>query len=317
MNKETLHRFKINRLQGWFVEHGGRIHKSLKIIHDDTAGYHLRLHAGQELSDVSPNDLVFCPLRLSVSVANVKGTGSNWLESFLTRFHDAPEVITRFLLIEQYRLGEDSFWWPYLDMLPKPADHQHSEPPFDTPLWFGEDDCIWLGGTNLSAARRLREEAWKREFEEGMALLSAGSKLRVSLDRVDWCVCASVNGRDNPNASRALYKWAATVLTSRCFPSSLLTPLKKNQCSTSAASGDDLISCSKASKGISKYPILFPVLDLANHDPMARVIWNVDSEGFTLTSLEGCRSGQQVYNNYGPKGNEECMSTLCLIVLYL
>ena len=187
LNRES----KIDRLERWFLAHGGRIHQSLMIAHDDDAGHHLRVCSGCELPDMPTTNLVFCPLRLSLSLTDIDPANSHWPEPFLTRFNDAPEVITRFLLVEQYCLGETSFWWPYLDMLPKPPSHRHPEPPFGTPLWFDEKDLVWLEGTNLGAARRLREEAWRKEFDGGMALLSADSSRRTSLTQWDWYVSSS------------------------------------------------------------------------------------------------------------------------------
>ena len=178
----------VDRLKAWFLRHGGRIHQSLIITHDETVGYYLRLRPACELPKIFTKDLVFCPMKLSLSVRNVDDPGSCWPEQFLARFSDAPEVTTRFLLMRQYRLGEDSFWWPYIDMLPKPEHDLNIEPPFDTPLWFDEDDLVWLEGTNLGAARRLREEAWKEEFNEGMALLTAYSQWGGDLVQYEWYV---------------------------------------------------------------------------------------------------------------------------------
>lgn len=92
-----------------------------------------------------------------------------------------------------------------------------------------------------------------------------------------------------------MYKWAATILSSRCFPKSV-----------PASSGRD----SDALIGQSS-PVLCPVLDLANHSPSARVLWIIDDDGYTLSTTDHrSRPGEQIFNNYGPKGNEERESSL-------
>lgn len=97
-------------------------------------------------------------------------------------------------------------------------------------------------------------------------------------------------------AIRDLYLWAATVLTSRCFPSSALQ-------------NSDLIakklSCLPWNPSLT-FPVLLPVFDLANHDPMAKVTWNWGSSHCALSIDYAIASGRQVFNNYGWKGNEEC-----------
>ena len=58
------------------------------------------------------------------------------------------------------------------------------------------------------------------------------------------------------------------------------------------------------------FPVLFPGLDAANHDHDARVEWTYDPGRFSLTLAEsgvGVEAGNEVLNNYGPKGNGELL----------
>jgi hypothetical protein len=58
------------------------------------------------------------------------------------------------------------------------------------------------------------------------------------------------------------------------------------------------------------FPVLFPGLDAANHDHDARVEWTYDPGQFSLTLAEsgvGVEAGNEVFNNYGPKGNGELL----------
>lgn len=84
------------------------------------------------------------------------------------------------------------------------------------------------------------------------------------------------------NELRDLYIWAATVMSSRSFPSSAIA--------------DAMVDS----------PVLIPGLDLLNHSPSARVTWTWGSNSCAIAADELLPEGSQIFNNYGPKGNEEC-----------
>jgi hypothetical protein len=54
-------------------------------------------------------------------------------------------------------------------------------------------------------------------------------------------------------------------------------------------------------------PALFPLIDFLNHRPRARIVWQPTPQALEVLSVDGMEEGVQVYNNYGPKGNEECV----------
>lgn len=53
------------------------------------------------------------------------------------------------------------------------------------------------------------------------------------------------------------------------------------------------------------FPVLFPVLDVPNHDHSAHVDWSFNPGRFSLAINQPVTQGSQVYNNYGSKGNDE------------
>ncbi|ELR06524.1 hypothetical protein GMDG_02159 [Pseudogymnoascus destructans 20631-21] len=59
------------------------------------------------------------------------------------------------------------------------------------------------------------------------------------------------------------------------------------------------------------YPVLFPLLDIANHDAKAWVEWFVNAQGpvkdFSIITDAAIGEGEQVFNNYAPKGNTELL----------
>lgn len=59
-------------------------------------------------------------------------------------------------------------------------------------------------------------------------------------------------------------------------------------------------------------PVLIPGVDLLNHSPLAKVTWEWGASACTIQIDEQLSGGDQVFNNYGPKGNEECTGDLDL-----
>ena len=105
------------------------------------------------------------------------------------------------------------------------------------------------------------------------------------------------------------YLWSATVLSSRSFPSRLLsfesnvsddlTPITKN---VSRANGN--INGSAEIGGDE--PILVPILDMLNHKPNQPVTWMKFPNTITFITETDYEADSEIFNNYGAKGNEEC-----------
>lgn len=82
------------------------------------------------------------------------------------------------------------------------------------------------------------------------------------------------------------FKWAATIISSRAFISTHIVPDEET------------------------FPILFPVVDILNHSPTAKVEWDFHPlQDFTLKILnpDEIRPGDEIYNNYAPKQNDELL----------
>jgi hypothetical protein len=80
--------------------------------------------------------------------------------------------------------------------------------------------------------------------------------------------------------------WAATIFTSRAFISTHILPDHET------------------------VPILFPVVDILNHSVSAKVEWDFQPHAsFSLKLLEGETfvPGQELFNNYAPKQNDELL----------
>jgi hypothetical protein len=95
------------------------------------------------------------------------------------------------------------------------------------------------------------------------------------------------------------YLWAATVLSSRSFPSRLIT-------------GDLTVEAETSSESALSNPILIPVMDMLNHRPNHPVTWLTSATRITFVAETECPANQEIFNNYGAKGNEECTPTCTL-----
>ena len=107
------------------------------------------------------------------------------------------------------------------------------------------------------------------------------------------------------DGGRPLYKLAATILTSRCFPGRTFHARISSSSDANAEAQNRAVKKWSAADP-STCPVLLPVFDLANHDPEAKVSWTFGPEHCSLAVEEVIGEGEQIYNNYGPKSNEEC-----------
>lgn len=64
---------------------------------------------------------------------------------------------------------------------------------------------------------------------------------------------------------------------------------------------------SRASAEELDFPVLFPVADIPNHGYDTRIEWTFDSGRFSIDVKDGITTGSEVFNNYGPKSNDELL----------
>lgn len=77
-----------------------------------------------------------------------------------------------FLLLQK-QLGEKSFYWPYINILPKTIK---------TPLFFDEYDLKFIANTNLESAARDRKAELYKDFDRLLEQLPEG----VDKNGVSW-----------------------------------------------------------------------------------------------------------------------------------
>ncbi|PCH42980.1 SET domain-containing protein [Wolfiporia cocos MD-104 SS10] len=167
--------------------------------------------------------------------------------------------------------------WPYFATLPSPDDLR-------TPLHFTPSELEAFKGTNLYGATLDRQRILHAEWQQCYETISAANATWGN--EFTW-------GR---------YLAAATYLSSRAFPSTLLSATPTLMTTESS------------------HPVLLPGVDALNHARAHPVSWVVSSasadteqSGYSATSTDSISlvihtsttRGAELFNNYGPKPNAE------------
>ncbi|KAK6503958.1 hypothetical protein TWF506_002175 [Arthrobotrys conoides] len=263
------HRY-LHELVEWVLQAGGHFSDALELYEDEENGFSVRIKPDRNggLGGAGePLTLASCPVSLIFSLANPS-------PSFPVLFLESPSLSIHakacFHLSHHLLLKEQSQFWPYIRLLPQT---------FDTPLYFSDDEMERLAGTNLGAGDvLLRKQLWMEEWESGKQLLEDVKAERAQ--EYTWDI----------------YLRAATIYTSRSFPSTLVGITINSIVGKHAAGLDDI-----------GFPVLIPLVDILNHKPNTKIIWEPTPTSFSLKIPETISAGSQVFNNYGPKGNEELL----------
>jgi hypothetical protein len=167
---------KCEELVKWVTANNGCVSPDVELAWTPHQGQYFHSRKTLEASD---NPICSCPHALSLSHLNV-------LSQSPVPVHDCSNdsicaalvgkvpasTIRYFFLAEQRLKCEKSFWWSYINALPKEED-------MTTPLWFDEEDLLWLAGTTLhtsvedpsKSAVMARKEMWVNEWNLGRRVL--------------------------------------------------------------------------------------------------------------------------------------------------
>ncbi|KAH8647264.1 hypothetical protein BX600DRAFT_152170 [Xylariales sp. PMI_506] len=179
-----------------------------------------------------------------------------------------PHVIGRFVLMQQYLLGRDSKWWPYIRSLPQP-EHMGGMLPA---LW-PQDDIEFLEGTNADFAIQEIKSTLKKEYKQAVKLLPDSFRATYT---------------------RPLYLWAYGIFTSRSFRPSLVIP------------DADTMELPCAIDDFAVLLPLYD-LGNHSPAAKTSWLTDADAQTVSLVSGEAYEAGQQVFNNYGLKSNAELL----------
>ncbi|SGY16550.1 BQ5605_C012g06905 [Microbotryum silenes-dioicae] len=239
----------------WLQQNGGQFHPNL-IFKSDEFGTSV-----YATSNLGPGtSTVTCPFSLAITPASCRTALSSFLSSPALTDHQATCLYLVLHRIDPTTIppAVELRHQVYVDTLPTA---------FDTPLWWTKAQVELLRGTNLKGAVVDRSKSWKAEWSSLVELLPESFKPQVT-----W----------------PLYLWASSIVSSRSFPSSLIT-------GPTTPDPD---------------PVLFPGVDTLNHAYATPITWSSDVKHPTHPSLSLILESQvaedeQVFNTYGPKANEE------------
>ncbi|KIJ60469.1 hypothetical protein HYDPIDRAFT_98705 [Hydnomerulius pinastri MD-312] len=271
----------LSSLKSWFSAQGGSFDPSVDLS-EGPYGISVFVRIGTEGGQLEDTTIVTCPFSLIITKdASLRALGT--LLGHGTESQSSLETWSERQLICCYIC----FHWffsesrstmivlrhlPYIRCLPAAEK-------LSTPLHFSERELELLKGTNLFGATLDRGHDWRTEWEQCRSLVQ------------------TVNQAWGESLTWERYLTASTHLSSRAFPSSILS------------AEPSLVSTP------STYPVLLPGVDLLNHKRGQRVSWEVScseaKQGGTLSgtvsviSNEELKEGQEVFNNYGAKANDE------------
>lgn len=278
---------KHRKLTDWTVEHGGFWHHAVEIVHTPGKGYHARVRSGHEVP--SGTRIATCPMETTLSVLNAlsispfSNRGTRFPDAFLRRYETDTDILQFFYLMEQYVLGEGSFWAPYIATLP-------AIEAIDGLQFESDADVAWIQGTNLYTALTQQNARWKAQFEAGDAMLKSLAWPSAVANRYSF----------------QLYRWAATIFGSRSFTSNVLTdtaPADRARPMGREEPDHQLLS----TLFTERFAVILPSLDILNHKPMAKVEWEARPTFVGLQMQEMYTAGEELFNNYGPTDNERLL----------
>ncbi|KAI1770518.1 SET domain-containing protein [Hypoxylon cercidicola] len=271
---------RYDALLRWVEEEGGSLNPAIEIYHDDVTKGSFRV---KDSCSLGVEDVIVT-LPLSKTLSYLDGIsrhpgftsssshvpGHEEQPRFPAEFLEKtpPHVTGRFVLMQEYLLGSESKWWPYIRTLPQP-EHMSSA----LPAMWPSDDIEFLKGTNAYVAVQDIKATLKKEYKHAMKLLPEGYHAEYT---------------------RILYHWAYSIFTSRSFRPSLILPAE-------AVRGlpcelDDF------SVLLPLYDIgnHSPLAQIAwTTDEQTQVC--------TLKTRQKYSAGEQVFNNYGMKTNAELL----------
>jgi hypothetical protein len=270
-------------LLAWAKENGTEV-GAVSIESSEESG--LLLRATQDISPGSK--IVSCSYSTMLSYLNVVSIPLSAPGAFPIEFVnnlevDDPNIIGHFFLVQQYLLGADSFWWPYIRLLPQPDQPEKLGIPI---LWSNEDQQF-LAGTNAEPPIKQRRQMWQQEWEKGVSLLHSYNEIE--------------------KYTYGLYQWAAAIFGSRSFRASLTVPEEEITIAKLHPENTNLILEHIRQ---DKFSVLLPVLDLGNHNGVNEVDWLPEPNRavFTLSNRNFIAKGKEVYNYYGHKSNSELLT---------
>ena len=114
--------------------------------------------------------------------------------------------------------------------------------------------------------------------DDKLELIRGTDLYKITLEKKKWLQDALKVAERRRNTNYKELLWAYSVISSRSFPKS-----RGQVC-------------------------LWPVLDYLDHDPDSKIEWIITESEIKFRAMQDVEAGEILYNNYGPKGNENLLN---------
>ncbi|TFK47247.1 SET domain-containing protein [Heliocybe sulcata] len=263
--KDLLEPDNITAFRKWLLGNGAKIHPTV-YFESHTWGFSVRTRVALQ----PDTTIVSAPFSFAIT-AELAGDALEDILGAALRELSERELICTYICMH-WVIGEQSLrHFPYLNTLPSP-------PKLRTPLHFTDNELQAFKGTNLYGATLDRKRQWEAEWQRCRDLIKP------------------INEQWAADLTWDRYLAASTYLSSRAFPSSIL-------------SRSPTLSATPSS-----YPVLLPGIDALNHSRAQPVSWLVtypdsgsasEEPSISLVLHSAQDAGSELFNNYGPKPNSE------------
>lgn len=295
MSSAVINTKTLDNFIRWAKENGSLIDDRLSFKISNKTGIHVVLNSKIDVDkekEVSP--LISTPKELLITRKSAEShfNITKDVNSELNKYISNPNVITQLYLCKLKFSNNDDhsnqFFKPYLDLLSLNLEQ---------PYFWSNDELSFLKGTDLLIILYSNLNKLYEEWNQLLNILNIEHKdksknVNDNSEQIIEYIQNNLDALHKGNVewtSFIAYVWSNCIFTSRAFPELIISDHQK------------VTNLQQA--------FLYPVVDLLNHRNDENVEWTY-SDGkvnFFSKELQTLNVGDELYNNYGDKSNEELL----------
>ncbi|CCH45655.1 Ribosomal N-lysine methyltransferase 1 [Wickerhamomyces ciferrii] len=278
---------QIQTLLKWGQDQGAIIDPSIQFKY--TKDHGISVFVTQDIKTPSEKPQIKIP---SDMIIHNKLALDTFGESFISKSDNVNSSLK--LLVSKLKFDNTNDSWelqqkfkPFIDLLPLGKET-------GSVFYWSSEELRTLGKTNLAGSLEAKTKSLLKEWYSTVENLEHTPELQQDLklfhdfDSLDHDTLVSKLLDTKSWTSFGAYLWSCIIFTSRAFPNEIIN----SNCKPGQA-------------------ILLPIIDLLNHDNSTNVEWSFEETGdegfFTLLNKDPHTKGDEIFNNYGAKSNEELL----------